>query len=254
MARKRVKKDDGGGEGFLATYADTVTLLLTFFILLYSMSSVEEEKLKMVSDALTEQLVGELGPGLSNMNVMVNDASKPKEELLNVVNLFIEKENLKEKIELRVNEKGVVLQVADSLLFDSGKANVKEESLDILEKISKLISTLDNEILIEGHTDNVPVNSEKYETNWELSAARSINVVKYFIENKGMPPERFVAAGYGEYKPLVPNDTSENKSKNRRVDILIVQEEDPVDNNKTTDKKEETTKSEDKSKEDKSKK
>lgn len=227
MAKRRIKKAEENVDGFIATFADTMTLLLTFFILLYSMSSIEEEKLQQVASAMSEQLTGEIGPGISNIDVVIDNSKKPKEELIKAVNLFIEKENLQDKIEVRVTDKGVILQVANSLLFDSGSAEIKPASLQVLNKLGQLFATLKNEVIVEGHTDNVPTRG-KYPSNWELSTARSVNVVKHFIEIDKMNPEQFIASGYGEYKPIAPNDTVENKSKNRRVDILIVQENDPI--------------------------
>ena len=110
------------------------------------------------------------------------------------------------------------------MLFDLGKADLKPESIKVLDIISTLIPSISNEIMVQGHTDNIPISSGTYKSNWELSTARAITVLRYFIETKGFDPTRFSATGYGEYKPLVDNSTEENRAINRRVDILIVQQ------------------------------
>lgn len=230
MARKKRKPDDINTNAWMDTYADTITLLLTFFILLYSMSSTDNEKLKVIAAALKGEITGiptkledtpdalegvlEQGIGLKN----------PYDALVEQVQDIINESGLTESIKIREEDTGVVLQLSESILFDTGRADLKPESTKVLDIISKLIPSIQNDIMVQGHTDNVPINSSTYKSNWELSTQRAVCVVKYFIENKGLDPTRFSATGYGEYKPLVDNTTSENRAINRRVDILIVQQ------------------------------
>lgn len=230
MARKKRKPDDINTNAWMDTYADTITLLLTFFILLYSMSSTDNEKLKVIAAALKGEITGiptkledtpdalegvlEQGIGLKN----------PYDALVEQVQDIINESGLTESIKIREEDTGVVLQLSESILFDTGRADLKPESTKVLDIISKLIPSIQNDIMVQGHTDNVPINSSTYKSNWELSTQRAVCVVKYFIENKGLDPTRFSATGYGEYKPLVDNTTAENRAINRRVDILIVQQ------------------------------
>lgn len=230
MARKKRKPDDINTNAWMDTYADTITLLLTFFILLYSMSSTDNEKLKVIAAALKGEITGiptkledtpdalegvlEQGIGLKN----------PYDALVEQVQDIINESGLTESIKIREEDTGVVLQLSESILFDTGRADLKPESTKVLDIISKLIPSIQNDIMVQGHTDNVPINSSTYKSNWELSTQRAVGVVKYFIENKGLDPTRFSATGYGEYKPLVDNTTAENRAINRRVDILIVQQ------------------------------
>ena len=230
MARKKRKPDDINTNAWMDTYADTITLLLTFFILLYSMSSTDNEKLKVIAAALKGEITGiptkledtpdalegvlEQGIGLKN----------PYDALVEQVQDIINESGLTESIKIREEDTGVVLQLSESILFDTGRADLKSESTQVLDIISKLIPSIQNDIMVQGHTDNVPINSSTYKSNWELSTQRAVCVVKYFIENKGLDPTRFSATGYGEYKPLVDNTTAENRAINRRVDILIVQQ------------------------------
>lgn len=228
MARRKKKGDDINTNGWMDTYADTITLLLTFFILLYSISAVDSEKLKELSEALKNSLTGKQSvkqlENLDDIKVDIDKESNKYEDLAKKLNEIIDKNSLTEVIKIREEDRGIVLQVDESILFDPGKAEIKESSIDILNTISKIIEETDNDIVAEGHTDNVPINTAKYKSNWELSTARAMNIVKYFIENKNINPVRLSVKGYGEYNPIAPNDTPENRSKNRRVDILVVEQ------------------------------
>lgn len=228
MARRKKKGDDINTNGWMDTYADTITLLLTFFILLYSISAVDSEKLKELAEALQSSLTGKQSvkelESLDDIKVDIEKESNKYEDLAKKLNEIIDKNSLTEVIKIREEDRGIVLQVDESILFDPGKAEIKESSFDILDTISKIIEETDNDIIAEGHTDNVPINNEKYKSNWELSTDRALNIVKYFIENKKINPVRLSVKGYGEYNPIAPNDTPENRSKNRRVDILVVEQ------------------------------
>ena len=229
MSRKRKSKDEGLSSSWMDTYADTITLLLTFFILLYTFSIVDNEKLKLVGAALRGQVEGvpmtnekledipeDLTPGIG--------AKNPYDLLVEKVTDLLEKNNLSDDVKIREEDAGVILQLGDSILFDTGQAELKTGSYKILDVIGTLIPQIDNEIMVQGHTDNRPINSSKYPSNWELSSARALAVVKYFINEKGLSANRFSGTGYGEYRPLVENNSAENMGINRRVDILIVQQ------------------------------
>lgn len=240
MSRRKndIKKEELRGDEWLATFSDTITLLLTFFILLYSFSSVNEQKLKEISSALQMVLSGKEGNTILEYNL--NNGQEPlvggkndempvpqnigneKAGMYETVKNFIDKNKLESTVEVKEDERGIIIQLKDNILFDSGKADLIPGSKGVLEKISGLISTFPNKIIIEGHTDNVPMKSVKYDSNWELSTARAVTVVRYFIEEKHQDPTRFAAAGYGEYKPIADNSLQEGKDKNRRVNILIV--------------------------------
>lgn len=234
--RKRSSGSGASGDSWLATYSDTITLLLTFFVLLYSMSSLDAQKLKELSQAFNEVMAGKSADSILEYNLYngqvplvggespydstesLGGRSDTYEEIKN----YVEKNNLSSTVEIVEDERGVIIQLRDSILFESGKANLKSDSIKILDTISVLIGTMDNSIIVEGHTDNVPHSSSEYASNWELSAARAVTVLRYFVDGKGQNPTRFSSAGYGEYKPLVPNNSAENRAKNRRVNILIV--------------------------------
>ncbi|RDY24539.1 chemotaxis protein MotB [Romboutsia maritimum] len=219
--RKRGNEEEVNTEAWITTYSDTITLLLTFFILLYSMAEVDKEKMQQVSDAMQTQMVGEVNvKGDKPIKEPISDY----DALVDKVNKSVKSNNLTDVVKVRQEEKGVVLQLDESILFDPGMADLKENSKAVLNSINVLLTDMKNDILVEGHTDNVPMHTEKYGSNWELSTARAVSVIRYFIEGKGLDPAKFTAKGYGEYKPLVENTTPENKAINRRVDILIVEQ------------------------------
>lgn len=242
MARKKRGGAEGpSGNEWLATYSDTMTLLLTFFILLYSFSTVDAVKLKQISSALQNLLTGDGGTTIFDYNMssgnvpIVGEDTPPNEvdtgestgepSMYDQVLEFIEQNNLETVVTITKDSRGIIIQLRDNILFESGSADLKENSKQILEKISSLILRFDNEIIIEGHTDNVPIHNAKFDSNWELSSARAINVLKYFVNVKKVDPYRVSAHGYGEYKPVMPNDTAQHRAANRRVDILIVTKE-----------------------------
>ena len=141
---------------------------------------------------------------------------------INLVKEYLEENQLDTVIDVAQDEKGVSLQIKDSVLFESGKAELIDQSKEVLNKISDLISGIPNPIIIEGHTDNIPINTNEYRDNWDLSAARASNVLRYFTGTKGQDPTKFSVSGYGEYKPKVDNSTDDNRAQNRRVNIIIV--------------------------------
>lgn len=235
MQRKKKKKGDINTNAWMDTYADTITLLLTFFILLYSFSNTDNKKLKLIAAAFKDQLAGitvdtEEIPDIDVEDIDISIGEKnPYNILVDEVTEIINKNGLTEVVKIREEDAGIVLQLSDSILFDLGKAEMKTNSIPILDVISTIIPNIKNEIMVQGHTDNVPINSSNYKSNWELSTARAVNVLKYFIETKGFDPTRFSATGYGEYRPLVDNSTEENRAINRRVDILIVQKKETTE-------------------------
>lgn len=239
MARKK-KQQEGGlrGDEWLATYADCITLLLTFFVLLYAMSSVEQKKIDSLAQAFKSVMGGESGDtlmeydlykgevpligGEADIDNFTDEAEKDKTEMYNQVKKFIAENGLADVVDTSYNEKGVTLELRDNILFETASADLRQGSKAVLGKINSLIAAMPNHILIEGHTDNRDINTTTYPSNWELSVSRAVNVVRYFTETMGQSPGRFSAAGYGEFQPIAPNDSEMNMAKNRRVTILIM--------------------------------
>ncbi|MFR3072485.1 MAG: flagellar motor protein MotB, partial [Paeniclostridium sp.] len=163
------------------------------------------------------------------------DVKEVKDDLEKKVNNAIQNNNLNNVIKVRQEDRGIILQLDETILFDSGRDELKPTSIQALDTITTLVNGMDNDILVEGHTDNVPIHNSRFASNWDLSTARAVSVVSYFVEKKGIKPTRFAVKGYGEFKPLVDNSTPENRAINRRVDILIVdQKDDQSQQNKQT--------------------
>ncbi|MFZ7131485.1 MAG: OmpA family protein [Eubacteriales bacterium] len=251
--RKGFKKKDGmktNANGWMTTFSDLMSLLLTFFILLYSMSTIDVIKFKNISYSLQAVLMGEGQPqiteGMKNESPIPIDENETvsedqlestvKEEILvmyDKIKEFVEQENLEAEVSVQLHKNGVYIDIKDVILFESGKADIKRNGKEILNTLAKLFDQFHNEIIIEGRTDNVPMSNELYPTNWELSSARAIAVVRYLCEGKDIDPSRLSAIGYGEYRPVVPNDSVEHKAQNRRVNILILvdEESEEIDDN-----------------------
>ncbi|AYF55001.1 chemotaxis protein MotB [Clostridium botulinum] len=231
--RKKAQQSEGGGEEWLQTYADTITLLLTFFVLLYASSSLDTVKFNKISSSLQSVLSGSNSNSILDFNpngevpiVGPPQEMGPKsgggnEAMYSKVKEFMDKNKLNNTVQVKRDAKGIIIELKDNILFDSAQAEIKTPSKEILDKISNLLESVPNGIIIEGHTDNVPIHNAKYASNWELSTQRAVNVLKYFVENKGLAPDKFQAAGYGEFHPIEKNDNYANKAKNRRVNILI---------------------------------
>lgn len=236
MARKKVNRDEPKGDEWLATYSDCVTLLMTFFVLLYAMSSVDENKMRALSQAFRTVMAGEAGDTILEYSLYNGDVpliggeiptdtidgEKIEESMYYQVSKFVADHDLEAVVDIIESDLGVVIQLRDNILFETSKSDLRSESKEILDSIAALISSMNNNIVVEGHTDNRPINTAEFPSNWELSVDRAVNVVRYFVENGKIDPSRLSATGYGEFQPIVDNDTEENMEKNRRVNILIM--------------------------------
>lgn len=139
-----------------------------------------------------------------------------------VTKLDSEKDKLDKYAKLEVNDKMIRILLTAPVLFDPGEAVLKKETTLALDEIARSLKSLPNQIVVEGHTDNVPISQGKYSTNWGLSIARAVSVVDYFTKVKNLPSEKFIVAGYGEFRPLYPNDTPANCAQNRRIEINVI--------------------------------
>ncbi len=135
--------------------------------------------------------------------------------------------NLEKEINLVLTREGLVMRMSEHMLFGLGSADIAAEALPLLQKVGAIISKTAYLIRIEGHTDNLPIHTERYPSNWELSTARAVNVLRYFIKEHNVDPRRLAAEGFSEFHPVVANDTAENREKNRRVEIIFIKKEQP---------------------------
>ena len=237
----RISSDSGDdGPGWLTTFNDLVTLLMVFFVLLFALGSVDNHAMKEFQDALQAGL-GILGEG-SRVSITVKGARKDQDNahLLRQadgegapVDEQQEAVPIEEAFEAFAAEPGVNVSYSNQgahitfenfLLFNFGKADINLGGLAFLDKMATLIQKIPYPVRVEGHTDNVPIHTARYPSNWELSIARAVSVVKYFAESGKINPQRLSAVGYGETRPLVPNDSPANRTRNRRVEIVFVTE------------------------------
>jgi chemotaxis protein MotB len=161
------------------------------------------------------------GKGNVNLKINANNESET-EKIHKKVKEFVKENGLEAKISIKEDVRGVIIELQEKILFDSGQAVIKSGSLPLLNKITDLLGQFPNEIIVEGHTDNVPINRGYYQTNWELSADRAVKVTRYLTEKQSLTPGRIQAVGCGEFRPIASNNSPEGRQKNRRVNILIV--------------------------------
>ncbi len=211
----RIRKRNNNNEEenvhrWLISYSDFLTLLFTFFVALYALSSIDITKAEKMTSSLRKvfKVIDEPISFEEDRNkVIIEDLRK----LLNDIS----------GINIKSDARGIVVTLPDSLLFSSGSAELKPESIDALTRIGEKLKELPGKVAIEGHTDNIPISSSVYKSNWELSSARASSVL-HFLLQRGLSPDRFLIAGYGEYKPVATNDTDEGRAKNRRVELIIL--------------------------------
>ncbi len=237
MSRKRRKisqtgNDGSNKEGWQIVYTGFVLILLCFFIMLCSFASMQEEKIvrfvqsfESAISIFSGGLSFESGKDILNPTPDIVDKNSEIARILEELETLIDNLGLPKEINSFLADKGIVMSLADSVLFESGVAGISEEAIPILEKVGSIMTKTTCDIQIEGHTDNFPINSGRFPSNWELSTARAVNVLRYFLEKANISPERLTAVGFGEFQPLFPNDTPEHMAGNRRVEIVFVYRE-----------------------------
>lgn len=226
MSRRRRTKDTSiNSNSWLTTYSDLVTLLMCFFVLLFAFSTVDAAKFRQVAVSLQTALRGVLDGGVSLGPVDVLDEYELEEQLMEEafleIDAYIEEAGLKGAVVAIYEERGLVVRFLDTVLFARAKADLRPDASDILDRVAQVLDKVPNQIAVEGHTDNLPIQTWEFPSNWWLSTARANRVVEYFIAEHHIAPNRLSAVGYGEYRPLKPNDSETNRAQNRRVEILI---------------------------------
>lgn len=250
--RKKAPEEHENLERWMVSYADFVTLLFAFFVVMYAISSVNEGKYRVLSDSLVSafrnvnvvsggqiMVVPAKSPGDTLKQVVAQDDPKTaavkqqqRQKMRNVAkDIFAVLAPLVQQGKVRVLEtsRGVTIEINDSVLFAPGQAMLEPQSIKAMRAVGEVLAPTDFPITIEGHTDNIPIRTPYFPSNWELSAVRATTVLRLFVDS-GVAPERLTAIGYGETHPVEPNDTPEGRARNRRVSILIdsMQAERPV--------------------------
>ena len=248
LKKRPQRPQEVGSPAWMTTYGDMVTLLLTFFILLFTFSSLDVQRFQEVMSAIQHSFMGrsgiligstdptagegqrldtadstvdEIAEALGEREQTVLEMLHELEETYEKVKVFLQDAGLEDDIQLRLEERGVVLELPERILFSSGQALLMQEFLPTLDTLVQLLAGLENQIIVEGHTDNVPIQTFIYPSNWELSVARSVSVARYLVDEHEIDPRRLVATGYGQYHPIDTNETVEGRARNRRVTLVI---------------------------------
>ncbi len=257
MAKKK-ESEEVGAPAWMATYGDLVTNLLVFFVLLYSMSTVDQNTFSEVAASLSYTMINLKGSDsildgngnsiitfdytkydseeaeakrkekyIEDANEMVVDADeklkgKEFDEAKNDIRDTIAEQGISDKVQVVEEKDFLLIRLDQEIFFDPGSADIVDEGKTVLSSLAVSLREMKNEIMVSGHTDNVPMTNKRYATNWELSTARATNVVRYFVEAENLDPELFTATGNGEYRPVGDNNTPEGRQKNRRIEIKIL--------------------------------
>lgn len=257
--RKRESGGDNGRDRWLITYADLITLLLIFFVMMFAMSRLDTQKYQEITQSLQvtfktgasilDQGAGLTGTANKNTHKTPDNAAKSQQpskksadalsdrelafrkqeqelqNLMKVISRYVKDNKLEDQIFVADQPQGITITLSDKLLFDVGKADLKSGSVPVMDKLASLFKELHTIISIEGHTDNLPiVYSSKYKDNWELSGARALSVLRYFLDQKQLDPAGFQYAGYGDTRPAADNSTEAGRQKNRRVEIIVLRQ------------------------------
>lgn len=241
MAKKKhaAPHEEHEGEPWLLPYSDLMTLLLALFIALFAISQTDQTKLAQMAQAFSKafnmggpSFFNQAGPNPSPQRDIMsaedhgNQAYIQENEALESIKReldeYIKQNNMEGELSTQLEEEGLMIRIKEKALFPSGSAELVPESQRIGPLVAGLLANIPERVLISGHTDNVPINTEQYPSNWELSSSRALTFMKFLLSlNSKLNPARFSAIGYSEYRPIATNDTEEGKQQNRRVEILI---------------------------------
>ncbi|UWG98299.1 OmpA family protein [Dehalobacter sp. DCM] len=259
---RKLQTHTPGQDRWLVTYSDLITLLMIFFIVMYSMSQLDAKKFRAIADSLSVTLGGaasseldlstsSVGPSVIEGGKASNpglpgqvspnsseptslpanepaDSSPNTQEDLTIEGIktkldqFAKENGISGKLNSSIEERGLVISIQDTLLFSSGSADITPKASNILKKISSVLDASPNYIRVEGHTCNLPIHNANFPSNWELSVIRATNVVQLMAKEGGISPLRLSAVGYGEYRPVADNNTKQGRIANRRVDLVIL--------------------------------
>jgi chemotaxis protein MotB len=249
MARKKAHEKEANHERWLVSYADFITLLFAVFVTLYAMSQTDKKKIEEVVESMRDSFgysksspasrpsVIESGtmsviPALHKASMSApkrGGRSKGGEKDFKTTKASIEaylmKVGAQQKVSVAINQRGLVVSLKEAGFFDSGSATLKQSSYTLLNDVVGSLTSYSNGIRVEGHTDNVPISTQAFPSNWELSTSRATNVVQYLTKQDDFEPSNISATGYGEYRPIADNSSDEGRRKNRRVDLVLLNEE-----------------------------
>jgi chemotaxis protein MotB len=238
--RARVPRSRVSHDRWLISYADFITLLFGLFVVLYAFARADQKKQSQVVEAIdsafksmgafsdskpTAGAQGAAQPAHAAMSEQVLTPMEVKSDLDRIrqdLTQSLSKQIASHAVALEMGHDGLVISLREAGFFDSGSATPKPEALPTLRQIAERLSATPYDLRIEGHTDNIPIHTAEFDSNWELSAARATHIARLFLEMKAIPPDRLSAAGYAEFHPVASNDTAEGRAENRRVDLVVL--------------------------------
>ena len=233
MAKKKHEEHENH-ERWLVSYADFITLLFAFFVVMYSISSVNEGKFRTVSDSIKAALNPIVSPASTavpftigqnkavTVNPTIDTIKEPAVRRLREIMRSLKNETKLDIIQVKELANGdIVLTLPDTVLFRTGEAVLRPEARPFIQAISEVLIELDRHVRVEGHTDNVPISTAQFPSNWELSATRAVTVVRTLSELYGLPADHLTAVGHADSRPLADNLTPEHRAKNRRVELVV---------------------------------
>lgn len=209
----------------MVTYGDIMTLLLTFFVLFISYSTIREEAFRRALSSFQEAL-GVLPYERTIIRFEDIPAVRlspviPPHEIIKRLRISIYAAGLKDDVKVEKDKEGIRITIQSPILFDSGRDKLRPDASPVLDELTAILKETRFSVVVEGHTDSVPINTPRFPSNWELSTARAISVARRLFQDGNLSPERFTVAGYGEFRPVASNKTPEGRQKNRRVEILL---------------------------------
>lgn len=239
MARRKKRVEHGNHERWLVSYADFITLLFAFFVVMFAVSQVDQKKMGRFTEAVQQATSVGIFETSGGHPVEVIQSDKPiegkgvpLEPPPSPVPMGTIRQRLSRSLSAALDagrltlvdgRDGLIVRLRDAAFFESASASIREEVMPDLEAVARTLKDLNNEVRIEGHTDSIPIRSSVYRSNWELSAARAAAVLTFFVDSSELEEGRMSVAGYGSQRPLAGNDSLEGRSQNRRVDVVVLE-------------------------------
>ncbi|MED4403786.1 OmpA family protein [Metabacillus fastidiosus] len=235
---KNSKHPEESGPNWLVTFSDLMMIILVLFIVLISFSDISQEGLQKTVQSFKDRPVNEFQQSVGTKDKdgedeisITEEEQKKLEELkkleekeqavMSFVETFSKENGLQNELFANKTKRGIELVLPERMLFESGQANLLDGAKGFLTDIAPLLAKMENQMIVEGYTDNIPISNERFKSNWQLSTDRSISVIDYLANKENIEASRFTAVGYGEFKPIAKNDSEAGRKKNRRVVIII---------------------------------
>jgi chemotaxis protein MotB len=254
MARKKKPEKPVNQERWLVSYGDFITLMFAVFTTLYAMSQTDKKKVEEVMQSLRDSfgyskvgaasqlsvietkdmrimpsirpemsvMIPSKGGGVRGSQAKTHAEDKDFRQIKSSIEAYLIKQGAQNKVSLNITRRGLIVSLKEAGFFDSGQAQIKPEAYELMNTIAEAMTKYNNPLRVEGHTDNVPISTSQFASNWELSTTRATNGVKYLLRHFDVDSNKISATGYAEFRPVADNATSEGRAKNRRVDIVML--------------------------------